>query len=250
MRTLFFAVVAAALIPSAGRGGEDYFLLIFGSQQTPNRPNHSHCFATFVKTHWEGDGPCLASNGVWLDASTISWLPESLEVRSLALLREPGHNFDLDTTLCHVLEDEQRVSLWGPYRIEPGLYDRAMEQIALLESGRVSYKALDIAQNPERVANCIHAVGSASPGFRRLVAITAWGETASFDLLRSFRRWIVDKNATEPWVASAIGLDQYPIIYRNWGNPHSNVLAGPVFRALGGEAQVHSSYGPPSACRK
>ena len=49
-------ITAALLLTLAlGNGawaGEDYFLLMFGSQRTPNEPNFSHSFATFVRADW------------------------------------------------------------------------------------------------------------------------------------------------------------------------------------------------------
>jgi hypothetical protein len=249
MRALYLAVCAIALWPASSTAGDEYFLLMFGSQRIPNQPNHSHSFATFVKA-CRPDGPCTPGAPVTLESDTISWLPETQEVRIGALLREPGHNFELHETICWALKDDQRVSLWGPYRIDPELYGRAMMQISLLNSGTVNYKALDTGHRPDHVANCIHAVGSVSNGWRRRIASPGWGETASFDLLRSFNPWIIDRDHTEQWVASALCLDKYPIIYRDWGNPHSNSIIGPGFRVFGGEAQIRPSYGAPSGARE
>jgi hypothetical protein len=223
------------------RGQEAYFLLMFGSQQTPPDADHSHSFATFVRVCYNGPQPGVPV----IESHTISWLPRNLDIRVLALLPEPGHNFDLHTTLRFVLGDCQRVSLWGPYQIDPELYCRAMRQIRLLESGQVRYKAVDSGYPSDRVSNCIHAIGAVAEGNRVRVLSPGWGETASFSLLERFRPWIVDCSHTHPWVASALGLNCYPIIYRNFEHPRSGYLRGPTSRLFGRERDSTASYGPP-----
>src|SRR5205085_1861739 len=158
MRTLFLAVSTAIVLfacPPHSRAGEDYFLLMFGSQRIPNNPDHSHSFATFVKVSWPGDGPCGPDAHAALEADTISWLPESLTIRLARLRAECGHNFELHESIRYLLDDDQRLSLWGPYRIDPELYQRGVNQISLLNSGEVRYKALDTGHHPDHVSNCI-----------------------------------------------------------------------------------------------
>src|SRR5687768_15223094 len=125
MRTLLLVAVLALLSPLASaQAGEAYYLVMFGSQRTPTNPNYSHTWATFAKVCWAGDGPCL--DDATLEAHTISWLPVNQKVRINALLPEPGHNFDLPTTLVWANATNQRTSVWGPYPIEPQLYARAL----------------------------------------------------------------------------------------------------------------------------
>ena len=52
-------------------------------------------------------------------------------------------------------------------------------------------------------------------------------------------------NTPEPWVGTALGLDNYPIIYRDFTNPRSNAVFGPLNRVLGGERDLRATYGPP-----
>src|SRR5215203_773183 len=128
---VFAILLSLALTPSA-RAGEEYYLLMFGSQRVPANPNYSHTFATFVKATWVGDGPC--PENPTLEAHTISWLPANLKIRTLALLPECGHNFDLHQSLDFALSTDQRVSMWGAYRIQPELYQLALQRKAELES--------------------------------------------------------------------------------------------------------------------
>lgn len=226
-----------ALVGDA-HAGEDYFLLMFGSQRIPNNPNYAHTFATFVKA-------CSADGGT-LEAHTISWLPAKLVVRTLALRPECGRNFDLPTTIQRALDNCERVSLWGPYKIDCGLYQRALDRIAELESGQVLYKADDTGRRSDRVSNCIHAVSTVTDGARIRVASPGWGEPASYFLVTKFRPWIVDPDCIHPWVSQALGLDDYPIVYRDpRERPRSTAIYGPIYRLFGGEAGLEATYGRP-----
>jgi hypothetical protein len=235
------ALLLALVCAGGAHGHEAYFLLMFGSQRTPNDPDFAHTFATFVHATWQGPAPVSPC----LEVCTISWLPRNLEIRTLALLPEVGQNFDLHTTLRYVLDGDQRVSLWGPYQIDRNLFLGAQAQARLLESGRVRYKAFDAGFSSDRVSNCIHAVSSITEGHRLQVLSHSWGETASFFVLEEMAPWVLDRNQTHPWVGSALGLYRYPIIYRGWENPHSGAVRGTVRRLLGKERDLQASYGPP-----
>ena len=241
---LSLAVGMSFLWASALQAGERYYLLMFGSQRVPANPNYSHSWATFVRVSWPGDAACPPQDAA-LEAHTISWLPQNLVVRLWALLPECGANFDLHTTVRWALDSDERISMWGPYLIEPDLYDRALRRIAQLDSGAVRYKANDSGRNSDHVSNCIHAVSSIADGLRLRVMSPGWGETASFAILQRIRPWIIDRNNVEPWVGSALGLDQYPIIYRDFQRPRSGAILGPLNRVLGGERNLTPSYGPP-----
>lgn len=241
-RFLSLAALLLLSCPTASPAGEDYYLLMFGAQAVPDKPNRAHSFATFVRASWEGDGPC--PKNPCLEVHTISWLPANLTVRTFAPLPECGRNFDLGTTLHWCQDNCMRVSLWGPYRICPDFYSLAVKQRAHLESGAVRYKAIDSGRNTEWVTNCIHAVANVLEGFRIRVASPGWGETASYTLLRRFQRFIIDQDTTHPWVDFALGLDHHPIFYRDYERPFSGIL-GPIFRLFGGERDLQATYGPP-----
>jgi hypothetical protein len=236
------AVVLLSLAFAGGaQGHEAYFLLMFGSQQTPNNPDFSHSFATFVHASWEGPSPVCPR----LEVCTISWLPRNLCVRTVALLPEIGQNFDLHTTLCYALNNGERVSLWGPYQIDRDLFLRARAQACLLQSGQVRYKAVDSGFPSDCVSNCIHAISRITEGSRLHLLSPTWGETASFFVLEEMAPWVLNPCQTHPWVGSVLGIDRYPIIYRSWENPHSGAIRGAVRRMLGKERCLQASYGPP-----
>jgi hypothetical protein len=238
---MFLSVQFVLGFAGALHADDAYYMLMFGSQRVPNDPNHAHTFATFVKAS-SGADPA----GCALESQTISWLPATGIVRTLALRPECGRNFELHETLRWALNDDQRVSVWGPYQIEGELYYRAVNRLAELQSGQVRYKANDMGHRSDKVSNCIHAVSSITEGLRVRIGSPGWGETASFIVLGKLRPWIVNGAQLHPWVGTALGLDDYPLIYREPGQrPYSRRLFGSVFRLFGGERDLEATYGRP-----
>jgi len=209
---------------------EFFYVMVFGSQQAPAHCiTPSHTFAAFVKA--TGHGPC--AENYQLEAHTISWMPQSLDLRSGALLPEPGQNMGLDDTLRWALATGQRLSLWGPYQIGRDLYEQALRQICFLESGQLQYKVIDTGLPANRVSNCIHAVGAVAGNSRLQMINRSFGETASYFVARRFEPWMIDPSRKHPWVSDRMGLRAYPMIERDWENPHSGVLIGPIVSLLG-----------------
>jgi hypothetical protein len=223
------------------RAEEAYYVCVFGSQCVSVDPDGAHSFAVFVRATWD----CRAPGSCRLEAHSISWLSARMCSRALTLLPECGHNFDFHTTLRYVLENDERVSVWGPYRIHPDLYCRALDQIRLLESGQVKYKSIDTGHPSDRVCNCIHALSSVVDGHRVCVLSPSWGETASYNVTKRYGPWILDGGRTHDWVAYALRLNCYPIVYRDWEHPRSGVLRGPISRALCRDRDATPTYGPP-----
>jgi hypothetical protein len=244
--SLLLVGVFLVLAPTrAVQAGESFHVLLFASQRIPNNPNYSHTFATFIRATDPGDGPCAGGPGVTLEVHTISWLPRNTRVRTHGLLPECGHNFGLDETLRLVLATKQRVFLWGPYRIEPELYYRAVRHVAELEGGGVRYKANDMGHRSDRVSNCIHAVSSIVDRRRLRVASPGWGQVASYAVLRRMKGWLINPEQHDDWLVLTLGLDAYPISYRNFRPPASGTVLGPAFRLLGSERDLQPTYGPP-----
>jgi hypothetical protein len=238
---LSLLALLALLLPGAARAGEAHYLLLFASQRVPNNPNYSHTFATFVRASWPGDGPCPPCPA--LEGCTISWLPQSLVIRTLALLPECGRNLSLHETLRYVLGSGQRVSLWGPYRIDAELYRRGLRQAALLESGCVLYKANDLGYCSDDVSNCVHAVSSLADGYQLRWWPTGWGEAASYCVLEELAPWVLDCGRVYPWVGCALGLGRYPIIYRGWEPPRGAILGSALGWLLGPEDDWPATWG-------
>jgi hypothetical protein len=235
-------LLALALLPTAARAGEAHYVIVFGSQQIPNRPNYAHTFATFVRATWPGDGPPC---NVMLEAHTISWLPANGIVRTHSLLPECGRNYGLFETLKYVRDNGERISMWGPYPVDARIYYRALRSIAELDSGTRRFKPVDSGWPARRVCNCIHAVSEVPGNPLLIVASPGFGEVASYACLLKMRPWLQDENP-QYWVSSAIGLDAVPIIYRDRITPPaSGTFLGPIYRVLGGERNLVATYGPP-----
>jgi hypothetical protein len=218
----FFALISAG----AARADDCYYVLVFGSQLPEPDPNYSHSWATFVRA--SGNAPTCV-----IESHTISWLPRTLEVHLRKLHPEPGVNLELRPTIVWALDNHMRISLWGPYQVDRDLYCRSRRQFALLESGRVRYKAMDAGSESDRVSNCIHAVTSMTGGYRVRVLSPGWGETASFYIARRMQPWIIDPSRRHDWLLTALGLDGDPLIRRDLVNPRTGAVWSAV-RAVGG----------------
>ena len=144
---------------------------------------------------------------------TISWLPQSLDVRTWSLFPEPGVNLDLYRTLEAVYIDREHVTMWRPFRIQQVVYERSLRVQAILDSGAAEYRAISTPRNL-LVSDCIHAVAAVDPIFGRghypLIRI---GKPASRYIARQmmtrsvFDQWQGDNS----WLIPRLGLDRYPI---------------------------------------
>jgi len=204
---LFFACTGTA------GAGEFYYVMVFGSQRDGPTMNYSHTWATFVKATE------TRPHGFILEAHTISWLPENGMIRVGALLPEDGRNFDLINTLNWASDTGQRISMWGPFQIAAELFERALTQEKLLESGEVRYKAIDTGRRSDRVSNCIHAVAAVTDGHRLRVTSLQWGETASALIAEEMEPWLINPGLTHEWVVSSLGVGRYSVFRRNLDTP-------------------------------
>jgi hypothetical protein len=196
---------------------ERYYGLIFGSQSHPKVPKYTHTWATVVRVVDQGpDKPPI------IEPHTISWMPATLDVRICRFSVEPGVNLDLHTTLQVMLGFRERVTMWGPYEIRPGLYRKFLLQKAFMDSGRVGYQAVDTIGEAARTGNgcdCIHAITDADSMFPRgYYPLRRFGNEASEFILQQIveRRAVIDPDRTHDWLIPALGLDQYPIRRRSY----------------------------------
>src|SRR5690348_14279068 len=94
-----WAAAAAAMIlclsVSSAHADERYYVLIFGAQSHPKLLRYTHTWATFVRAVGGPSNP----GGCTLYVHTISWLPQTLEVRVWNPFPEPGVNLDLYQSL-------------------------------------------------------------------------------------------------------------------------------------------------------
>jgi hypothetical protein len=183
--------------------------MIFGSQSCPKLLTYTHTWATFIRVVGEGDDP----NGYVVYQHTISWLPESLDVRTWALMPERGVNLDLYGTLNTVSKFGESVTMWGPFEMLPQVYERSLRVKEILDSGVAQYRAISTARNL-LISDCIHAVAAVDPVFGRshypLIRI---GKPASrFIARQAMMRSAFDQYQTDAfWLIPRLGLDRYPI---------------------------------------
>jgi hypothetical protein len=211
-RPLSLAVLALLAAPVIGRAEERHYLLIFAAQSTPKIPRLTHTFATIVRVT---DGP--PGCPPWIEAYTISWLPQTLKVRPYRLNDEPGRNLTLQETLCWAYSNHMHVALWGPYAIEPDFFARIYQEYAKIMSGVYRYKAIDPNQRGARTTDCIHALTdidrvdgrSRFPEWRSGEAVTRM----FVRVLRDRGRLFLPSGDT-CWLEAALGLNRYPILHR------------------------------------
>ena len=199
--------------------GERYFLLVFGSQTCLLHPKYTHTWATVVKATG-CDGPGTPK----IEQQTISWLPTTLNIRVWSLCVEPGTNFDLHFTIEEMLRNRERVSMWGPYEVRPGLAYRFGVQKAFMESGRVGYQCIDTVGEAAHGTgcDCIHAITDMDPLFdRSRYPLAYFGDAASLNIVRRIqtRPVIVCPEADHSWLLPLLGLDKYPIVRRYYSGP-------------------------------
>lgn len=206
----FLAFLAGPQV--AARAGEVYYVMVFGSQSEPKRLRYTHTWATFIKATGEGGDP----NAYALESNTISWLPETLEVKVLRPWPEPGVNLDLYQTLRTMYANGERVTMWGPFIVGPLVYERSLEVQRIIASGAPRYRAISGPGNL-LVSDCIHAVAAVDPDFGRghypLIRI---GKPASRYIARQIMtrtpaRGIEQERYDNSWLIPRFGLDRYPI---------------------------------------
>jgi hypothetical protein len=211
IRPVVIALLGLAFALTAGetRGEEFYYVMIFGSQSKPKLLQYTHTWATFVRAVGEGPDP----SNYPLYQHTISWLPQSLDVRTWTILPEPGVNLDLYMTLNAVYHNREHVTVWGPFQLLPQVYERSLGVKTILDSGRAEYRAISTPRNL-LISDCIHAVAAVDPVFGRghypLIRV---GKPASRYIARQFMtRSVFDQYQTEAsWLIPRLGLDQHSI---------------------------------------
>jgi hypothetical protein len=201
-------VVLAWAAPAGEAVGDSYYAIVFGSQTHPKLLRFTHTWATFIRVA-ASDIPGQPI----LEAHTISWLPESMNIQTWTPIPEPGVNLDLEQTLRVVLDERQRVTAWGPFVISERVYRRSLEVEQVLENGGAQYRAFSTPWNLLST-NCIHAVTAVDPDFgRERYPLIRVGKPASRHIAREvmtrspFDQYRFDNS----WLISRLGLDRYPV---------------------------------------
>jgi hypothetical protein len=211
-RILVTALAILCLAPAAR--ADTFYAVVFGSQSKPQRPKFSHSWATFVRIPGPDCGPPAPDAGP-LEFFTISWYAATLELHPNRLLPEPGCNLELHRTFQIVLSNCENIGAWGPFQIKPELYCLAAKHAQRLNNRELQYKTIDVAHNPNRVSNCIHALTVFVPDRRKVrIGRTNFGEVASYYVADNYEDLIICPNQVHCWIADLLGLGQYPIKWR------------------------------------
>jgi hypothetical protein len=213
VRVGMLAVIVVFAATGDAAAAERYYVLVFGSQSHPKLLRYTHTWATFIRAVGEGSDP----NGWVLYQHTISWLPQTLEIRVWNPFPEPGINLDLDQTIDAVSAHNENVTLCGPFVITPDIYERSVRVHQLVESGSVQYRAISNSYNL-LISDCIHAVAAVDPIFgRNHYPLIRIGNPASRFIargivVRSVENRGIDQAAFDnSWLIPRLGLDHYPI---------------------------------------
>ncbi len=229
MRAKLLLGMTLLLLTAAPVKADSFFVIVFGAQRPVIKlARYSHSFATFVR---------VCPNGQTSDF-TISWLPQTGTLRPFALTPEPGRNFSLEETFRFCEENRMVVAAWGPYQIDPQLWNMALAQKARLDSGQVQYKAFDLGSPDGLVSNCIHAVeymtrpqGQKAPAV--IVAPANWGESGSYWVALTLRPWMVAPCQKHIWLMPRIGLNPAAFTFNDLDhNPTKNPLVKVTQAAL------------------
>jgi hypothetical protein len=195
---------------------EHYYLLVFGSQSQPLRPKYTHSWVTNVRVVDNGPGQPPT-----VEASSISWMPATLDIHPLRFRVEPGVDLDLCATIRMARGNGERISMWGPYEIRPGLYRKFLIQKDFMDSGRVGYQCIDTVGEARRGTgcDCIHAVTDCDAEYdRQEYPLSRFGDRASEHMVRQVmeRGGVINSCATHDWLLGPLGIADCPIVRRTY----------------------------------
>lgn len=203
-----------------------YFIIFFGANDLPHRPEHCHTWATLVRVKANDVGRCgVRMPGCvdpTLDVWTISWLPVTGDINVRSRVVEPGRNYELHETMKFACDANAPVAYWGPYEVWHGFAHRFRIQKEFLDTGVVGYQANDVVGEAARLGNgcdCIHAVTDMDPVYPRWRYPLVWfGKPATTNLVRRFMHspiWI-GAPETHEWLLPRLGLDAYQLQKRQY----------------------------------
>jgi hypothetical protein len=126
---------------------------------------------------------------------------------------EPGRNLNLAESIAWAVERKAATTAYGPFEIRKELYDAAQRRHLQLEGGLTGFVCIDSWFRPFVATNCIHALSDLDLSPRLLVTGLAYGNKASFRVLRHYEPWIVNPQASHPWVGDVLGLYRHRVAF-------------------------------------
>ncbi len=190
------------------------YMVVFGSEQDPIKPDHSHTFAAFLRVVQAiGSGQSSFSPGQ-RECLSISWLPQTKVIVTPRPIPETGENFSLIETLNWLTQPDDpdvpmHVYAWGPFRICPELYNHAAHRVEQLESGTINYIVEDLLFRPNCATNCIHALSDLGLTIYLLHTLLSHGREASCKVVHYLTPWIKNPSEKHDEIKSELGLVPY-----------------------------------------
>jgi hypothetical protein len=203
---LWVSVLTLAFGSRTIAADDTYYLTLFTAEATPYRPEKTHTFLAITK---------IPGNGGVVETREMSWLPATLNVRGIALRPEKGVNLSVADTFAVCQRDSMRVSVWGPYQIQPELYTRLCNQITRLEGGKIKYKGADTFQPSFHAMNCYHAMWNISHPMKKFVGPFTSGDATGGKTVHLWREWIISPEQTHDEILKVIGVEQQEMVRRN-----------------------------------
>lgn len=209
MRLAAAFIILLSAMPAAA-DTEDY-LIVFAADGKPYKPTRAHTFAAVVRIATvPGCAPRI------VDSASLSWLPASMKVRAWKMWPETGRNVPLDETLRTYEANGSHICMWGPYRIQPELAEIFLARVARIESYGKYQAACLFARL--HVCDCARSVEEMLGTRRRYIGIFGYGAAAASVIVKNFSPWMIHPEQSHCWVGGMIGLDQYQLHHRPFGD--------------------------------
>lgn len=194
MKFLLSLIALIGLSLPAAKAADDYYVIFFSADGPGAR--WSHTFATFIEV----------SPANVVSEKTISWMPANLRVDLLRRHGQEGVNLDLEQSMRLARKSGATVQRMGPYPITKETYNKAVERINDLNSGKIQYKAMDRGFRPV-ACNCIHAVSDViDTDF--LYTGRTWGWRATEKVFHHYcnHKCITDTTKSPCWILNELNL--------------------------------------------
>jgi len=202
---LLVTIVVCATAPGVS-AADNYYFTLFTAEATPYRAEKTHTFFAITR---------IPQAGGQVENHEMSWLPATLKVRGVALLPEKGFNLSVADTLALCRRENMRVSVWGPFQIQPELFNKLHNQITRLETGKIKYKGTDNLYPSPIAMNCYHAIWNVSDPFKKFVGPFTSGDATGGKTVHLFREWIITPEQTHDDILKVIGVDQEVLTRRS-----------------------------------
>jgi hypothetical protein len=198
-----------------------YFIVPFAYQDRGNAPARAHSFISLIRVLADNKQPHFLP-GMRIgrlrdrefEAFTISWMPADFATNQDLCVFDgfgseidpelnqcptvPGKCFKLTETLKLALLFKNAVGMWGPYETKKEAFELGVKRKALLEKGKIRYKADDRLTRKDLIAiNCFHAMERLEhpypPGGFLDTGFMMWGIDGTARVLLEYTNAVRDK---------------------------------------------------------